>query len=75
MEKTPNQMITELYIVTMGLADTAEKGIVGDVKDIKSELKVMNGCIKMNTAWITAGRVVVPMLAGAIGFLFGAVFL
>lgn len=82
MQKTQNEMITALYTVTMGVPNTDDRGIVGDVKDIKreqkeikEEIRRVNGCVGSNTAWRKAFCFIIPMLAGAIGFLAGAMFL
>lgn len=74
-KKTLAEMIAELHTVTMGVPDTEETGIVGDVKEIKLELRQINGCVKTNTTWRKAFCFIIPMLAAAIGFLAGAVFL
>ena len=74
-KKTLADMITELYTVTLGVPDTEERGIVGDVKEIKLELREINGAVKTNTAWRKAFCFIIPALTAAIGFLAGAVFL
>ena len=73
--KTLAEMIGELYAVTMGVPGTDERGIVGDVRDIKRELKDLNGCVKTNTAWRKAFCFIIPVIASVLGFVAGAVFL
>ena len=73
--KTLAEMIGELYAVTMGVPGTDERGIVGDVRDIKRELKDLNGCVKTNTAWRKAFCFIIPAIASGLGFVAGAVFL
>jgi len=73
--KSLAEMIGELYAVTMGVPGTEEKGIVGDVREIKKELKELNGCVKTNTAWRKAFCFLIPTLAAALGFVAGAVLL
>jgi len=73
--KTLGEMIAELYILVAGLPGTDETGLAGDVREIKVQLKEINGCVKTNTAWRKAFCFIVPALAAAIGFIAGAVFL
>ena len=73
--KTLAEMIGELYAVTIGVPGTDDRGIVGDVRQIKKELKQLNGAVKTNTAWRKAFCFIIPGLAAALGFVAGAVFL
>jgi len=51
MVKTAEQMILELYTVMLGVPNSDEKGMKGDVKEIKDQLKALNGAVKTNTTW------------------------
>ena len=49
--KTLEQMIRELYVVILGVPGTDEKGMAGDITEIKEHLSQLNGAVKTNTAW------------------------
>lgn len=43
--------LTELRIAVTGLDGTDDDGLVGDVREIKDELKRLNGSVKTNTTY------------------------
>ena len=51
MPKSSEQMIQEIYTVMLGVPGTDDRGLVGDCREIKVELKQQNGDIKKNTTW------------------------
>ena len=73
--KTLAEMIGELYAVTIGVPGSDDRGIVGDVRQIKKDLKELNGAVKTNTAWRKAFCFIIPAIASGLGFVAGAVFL
>jgi len=65
MQKTPEQMIQELYTVTLGVPNTSDKGMAQDLKDIEKHLRELNGSVKTNTTWRKAlCRVMGAMVTG-----------
>ena len=74
-KKTLAEMIGELHVVTVGVPGTDDTGLVGDVREIKIELKRINGCVATNTAWRKIFCFLIPGLAAAVGFLAGATLL
>ena len=55
--------IDKLYTVILGVENTDENGMAGDIKDIITHLKELNGSVKTNTAW----RKVIVSVGGSIG--------
>jgi len=49
-----DELLIELKTAMVGLKDTDEKGMVGDIKEIKETLKKQNGRIRKNTITIVA---------------------
>ena len=47
--KTPDQMIADIYVVLLGIPGTDEKGVVGEIKDINKHLRELNGTVANNT--------------------------
>lgn len=60
-----------MYVVFMGVPGTENRGILGDVKDIKKEVRRINGDVQTNTAWRKAFCFFIPLLSGAVGFIAG----
>ena len=56
-----DELLIELKTAVVGLKDTDEKGIVGDIKDIKDALKKQNGRVRKNTTCLVA---TISFLAG-----------
>jgi isopropylmalate/homocitrate/citramalate synthase len=48
---TVPEMVGELYTVILGVKGTSEKGMVGKINKMESQLSDMNGVVKANTAW------------------------
>lgn len=48
-EKTQKDKINEIHVVMLGVPGTADKGFVGDVKEIKTHLDTLNGQVRANT--------------------------
>lgn len=67
-EKTQKQMIQETHQGMFGVEGTDDKGLVGDVKDIKSEIKEQNGRVRKNSKmiYIIVGVLVVVGAAGGL---------
>jgi len=74
MNKTPEQMIQELYIVLLGVPGTAEKGACQKIIDIEQHLREMNGKIQSNTAWRKALVWIVGFMLAFLGIIGGMVF-
>jgi hypothetical protein len=51
------------------------KEIKKEQKEIKEEIRRVNGCVATNTAWRKIFCFIIPGLAAAIGFLAGATLL
>jgi len=51
MDKTPEQMIQELYTVILGVPNTADMGMAKQIRDIDKQLRQLNGAVKTNTTW------------------------
>lgn len=51
MQKTPDEMIRELYTVVLGVPSTGERGMAKLVYDIEKHLDELNGSVKANTTW------------------------
>ena len=66
MNKTPEQMLTELYTVILGVPSTGEKGMAKLVYDMEKHLRDLNGCVKTNTAWRKA---MVWIMGGTVSLL------
>jgi len=49
-----DELLIELKTAMVGLKDTDEKGMVGDIKDIKDTIRKQNGRIRNNTIAIAA---------------------
>jgi len=49
-----DELLIELKTAMVGLKDTDEKGMVGDIKEIKETLRKQNGRIRKNTITIVA---------------------
>jgi len=46
-----DRLLLELKQALLGIPHTEEKGISGDVKDIKEHLIVLNSSVAKNTVW------------------------
>jgi hypothetical protein len=42
-DKTQKQMVYEVHIALFGVPDTEDKGLCGDIKEIKSSVSALNG--------------------------------
>ena len=60
------EKILEIRIVLLGVPDSEDMGLYGEVKDIKKLQRIMNGTVKSDHAWICALRWVVGLLALAL---------
>lgn len=58
--KTQGEMIKELHTVVLGIPNTDEGGLIGDVKEMKVLIQTTNGCVRRNTTriWFLFGIVV-----------------
>ena len=75
MPKTESEMIQELYTVTIGIPGTRNKGIIGDVREIKTELQRLNGSVTTNTTWRKAFCFIIPLITSGLGVVLGVMFL
>jgi len=75
LKKTQEEMMSEMYVVIMGVPGTEQKGLCGDVKDIKADVRRINGDVQANTAWRKAFCFIIPVIAGLLGFLTGYIFM
>jgi hypothetical protein len=66
MQKTPEQMLTELYTVILGVPSTGEMGMAQLVYEMEKHLRELNGDVKTNTAWRKA---MVWVIGGVISFM------
>lgn len=62
------KMLQELYTAMLGVPGTGDKGLVGKVHRIESELTNINGCVQTNTAWrkyltVTLGVIISGVIA------------
>jgi len=77
-EMTQKEMIKELYQAVIGIPESPdENGLIGDVKDIKKEFRILNGRVRINETSISRikgigiGLGIVTTLSGAgIGIYF-----
>jgi len=49
MKPTDHDILVRLETAMLGVKDTDEKGIAGDVKEIKTHLQILNGQVGRNT--------------------------
>ena len=49
-----DELLVELKTAVVGIKDTDEKGLVGDIKEIKESVRRQNGRIRKNTISIIA---------------------
>ncbi len=56
MQKTTKEMVAELRTAVLGVPDTDERGIAGDVKDIKSHMGTINGTVAENAKGVAATK-------------------
>ena len=45
-DKTQKEMLQELSQAVSGIPDTEEDGLIGDIKDLVSEVRIQNGRIR-----------------------------
>lgn len=62
-KKTQAAMVSDIHVSLFGVEGSADRGVVGDVKSIDKQLKILNGSVKTNTAWRKA-------LVWTMGFIF-----
>jgi len=74
MDKTSEQMIQELYTVTLGVPNTADKGMAKQVSEIDKHLKELNGAVKTNTTWRKAFCWALGFMATFMGVFAGIYF-
>ena len=66
-------MIKELYTVMLGVPDTDDRGMAGDCREIKKQLKELNGSVKTNTTWRKAFCWALGLMATGFGIFAGMV--
>jgi len=60
-EKTQKQLIQEVHQGIYGVPHTEERGVLGDIKDIKTAIKEQNGRVRRNSKLI---YVIIGVLMG-----------
>ena len=51
-ELSQKDMLREVHQAVVGIdGNPDDNGLIGDVKDIKAEMKKLNGGVKSNTSW------------------------
>ncbi|MFU8796499.1 MAG: hypothetical protein ACNA7X_04315 [Dehalococcoidia bacterium] len=73
--KTQEEMMREMHLVIMGVPGTENRGLIGDVKDIKKDVRRINGDVQTNTAWRKAFCFIIPFMAAALGLVVGKIFM
>jgi len=71
--KDTDQMIQEVYTVMLGVPDTSDKGMAGDIKDIKEHLKQLNSQVTKNTTWRKAMIWAIGVIGTGLGIVAGIV--
>ena len=61
-----DEVLVELRTAVLGIKGTAEKGMAGDVRDIKIHLERLNCSVARNTAW---RKMMVGIFTATIGVL------
>jgi len=74
LKKSQEEMMADLYVVMMGIPGTDDRGLVGDVKDIKNDVRRINGDTHTNTAWRKAFCFIIPVMAAGLGFCVARIF-
>ncbi len=62
-----DQMLQEVHQAVLGVKDSDDNGLVGDLKEVKTALKELNGRVRLNTVKIAS---VIGILIG-LGILGG----
>ena len=62
-----HRQIGEVKIVLLGVPDSEDMGLYGEVKDIKKLVKEMNGMVKGDHAWVMALKWIVGLLILGVG--------
>jgi len=63
--QTQEEMVRDLHVMLLGIKDSEDKGLVGDIKDMKKDIKAINGCNRKLAIrfWFLLGLIV-----GSTGF-------
>jgi hypothetical protein len=69
IQKTPNDMIQELYTVILGVPLTDDKGMAQKVNEIEAHLRQLNGEVKTNTAWRKASCWAIGIIIACMGIM------
>ena len=46
-----DELLVELKTAMLGVRNTEDNGMVGDIKEIKAHLTIINGDVNRNTIW------------------------
>ena len=46
-----DELLVELKTAMLGVRNTEDNGMVGDIKEIKAHLTIINGDVNQNTIW------------------------
>lgn len=69
VDKSQGEKLNDMHTVLLGIPGTEERGLSGDVKDLLKQVKILNGCVKSNTAWRKLGQWLIPIVVAAISGL------
>lgn len=61
MDKTLKQLTQEVHQAVLGVPGTEDSGLVGDMKELKYDVKKQNGRVRLNTVRIA---IIIGVLAG-----------
>lgn len=67
-----DKLAQETHQALLGIPGTDDKGLVGDVKEIKTQLNSLNGRVRKNERDITYGKALLG-LSGGIGAVWAGV--
>ncbi len=60
-------MLHELHQAVIGIPDSDERGLIGDVKEIRKDLKSFNGRLHANEVRSKVNQAVIALMLGGAG--------
>ena len=72
-ELSEKQILHEIHTVLLGVPGTAEKGVVGDMKELSKQVQGISRAVQINTTWRKALAWVVGGILTAIGIMLGII--
>ena len=71
-EKTQKAMVQELYQAVVGIKNNPDdNGMIGDIKEIKSDMKIMNGRTRANETRSKVNQAILAVIVGGGGVTTG----